>query len=385
MNHAESKTEMAEEKQAQAEAARAVESASAAAPPGRRSRKRSVRIALLLAGPLLVFGAGAWVYMHSGRIAETDNAYVKADTVVISAEVAGRIVSVDVSENDPVRAGQVLVEIDDTTYAVARDRAQSQLEAVTAFIGGLQASYQQGLEELKLARNNVAFAERELAREKSLAERQLGSERDLDVAAHDLENARQQIPIIEQRLAQLRAQLGGHIHAGFESHAAYRAARSMLDDALLDMERTSIKAPIDGVVSHVPLAGSYVARGAPVLSVVSSSHMWIEANFKETQLTHVKPGQPVAIQIDTYPGEEWHGTVQSISQATGAEFSVIPAQNASGNWVKVAQRIPVRIAIDTTSDSFPLRAGMSALVAIDTGYAREAPPFLGFLALLADD
>jgi membrane fusion protein (multidrug efflux system) len=324
--------------------------------------------------------------MNSGRIAETDNAYVKADTVVLSAEVPGRIVAVHVAENEPVTAGQVLVEIDDSPYQVARRRAESQLEAVTSFVVGMQASYQQALDELALARSEVAFNEREVVREESLAERSLGSERDLDVARYDLEQARLNIPILEQRLAQLEAQLGGEIHGGYQAHPAYRTVKAMLDDASLDLEHTTIRAPIDGVASHVPLAGGYVARGAPVMSLVSPGNVWIEANFKETQLTYVRPGQPVTVHLDTYPGREWHGSVASISQATGAEFSVIPAQNASGNWVKVTQRITVRIALDrqTTGDA-QLRAGMSAIAEVDTGHRRELPAPLGFLRILVRD
>lgn len=347
------------------------------------AQRRPLRMALLAAGPLLVLVAAAYVYMNSGRYIETDNAYVKSDRVVISAEVAGRIVHVGVAENEAVRADSVLLSIDDSSYRLARQRAESQLETVSAFIAGLQASYRQGLEELKLAQSNARFAERELARERSLAERGLGSDSDLDAARHDLDIATQQIPIIEQRLAQLRAQLGGEASSGYEQHAAYQTAKSMLETAELDLTHTVVKAPIGGVASHVPLAGAYVARGAPVMSIVSTEHVWIEANFKETQLTHVAVGQPVVVRVDAYPDREWRGRVQSISQATGAEFSVIPAQNASGNWVKVAQRIPVRIALDGPAGGPPLRAGMSTVVEIDTGYRREAPSYLGILQVLA--
>jgi membrane fusion protein (multidrug efflux system) len=358
---------------------------SATPPAPKRRRRRWLRLALLTTGPVLVLLVGAYVYMNSGRYVETENAYLKADTVVLSAEVPGKIVRVAVRENEPVQAGDVLFEIDDSSYRVARDRAKSQLEAVQSFIRGLQFSYQQALEELKLARTNVAYQEREVAREQSLAERQLGSESDLDEARHELEIAQQQIPIIEQRLAQLRAQLGGAIHPGLQDHPAYRTVKSMLENAELELAHTVVRAPINGVASRVPLSGGYLARGSPAMSVISTEHVWIEANFKETQLEHVRVGQPVAIRIDTYPGQQWQGTVESISQATGAEFSVIPAQNASGNWVKVAQRIPVRIVVERQSRDFPLRAGMSAVVEIDTGYERPAPRFFGFLTALRTD
>jgi membrane fusion protein (multidrug efflux system) len=307
-----------------------------------RGRRRWIRASLLLLGPILVIAGGAYVYMNTGRYVETDNAYVKADTVIVSPEVAGRISRVAVRENAHVKAGDVLFEIDDRSYQVAVERAAAQTEAVQAFIAGLRASYQQGLEQLALAHTNAAFTERELTREQSLAERKLGSDADVDRARHEFDVATQQIPIIEQTLAQLRAQLGGDLSLNLDGHAAYRTAKSMLDSAALDLEHTAIRAAFDGVAGRVPMVGRYVAPGAAVMSLVADRDVWIEANYKETELTHVEVGQPVVVHLDTYPDREWRGAVESISQATGSEFSVIPAQNASGNWVKVAQRIPVR-------------------------------------------
>jgi membrane fusion protein (multidrug efflux system) len=334
---------------------------------------------LLFLVPVALLLAGAFVYLNSGRYVETDNAYVKAGSVIVSAEVAGQIVRVAVRENEQVDAGDVLLEIDDRAYRVGVEQAEAQLDTVRAYIEGLGASYRKTLEELKLARTNISYAEREYERERSLAERQLGTDADVDRARHALDIANQQIPIIEQALEQLRIQLGGSVGPGLDRHSAYRAIRSMYDDAKLDLEHTVVKAPFDGVVSHVPPPGHYAAVGSPVMSLVADRDAWIEANFKETQLTHVESGQPVLIHVDTYPGREWQGRIRSISPATGAEFSVIPAQNASGNWVKVAQRIPIRIDIDERPGDPLLRAGMSAIVEIDTGYERSAPRLLGFL------
>jgi membrane fusion protein (multidrug efflux system) len=349
------------------------------AAPVRRSRGRTLRWLLLTAGPLLVLAVGGYIYLNSGRYAETDNAYVKADTVTVSTAVPGIIVKVAVEENQPVEAGDLLFVIDPESYELARDRAKAQLEAVRSFVEGIEASYRQAMAQLELAKTDVRYAERDVEREQALADRDLGSESNLDAAKHTLDTARQQIPIIEQRLAQLKAQLGGQPHLSIENHPAYRTIKATLESAETDLERTVVRAPFDGIVSHVPLEGAYAAPGTPVLSVVATDNLWVEANFKETQLTHVAVGQPVVIRFDTYKGREWHGSVQSISPATGAEFSVIPAQNASGNWVKVAQRIPVRIRLDEAPSDVTLRAGMSAVVEIDTGYARPAPLFLSFL------
>jgi len=367
-----------EEKETRSEAA--ATDAAASIKSGRR--RRVLRVSLLMLGPVLVLLAGGFIYVNTGRFVETDNAYVKATTAVIGTEVAGLLSEVAVAENQRVHEGDLLFRIQDDEYRVAVDRAKSQIDAVRSLILGLQASYQRGLEELSLAHSNVAFAERELAREQSLAERQLGSEADLDSARHDLEIAEQQIPIIEQSLAQMRAQLGGSGSLAVENHPGYRTVKSMLEDAVLNLSHTTVVAPFDAVAIRVPSPGGYVARGAPVMGLVSDVGVWIEANFKETQLTHVEVGQPVVIRIDTYPDREWHGRVESISPATGSEFSIIPAQNASGNWVKVAQRIPVRIAVDVDPHGPPLRAGMSAIVEIDSGVDRRVPAYLGFLNLL---
>jgi len=249
---------------------------------------------------------------------------------------------------------------------------------------GLVAAYDQQLEQLKLARTNEAFNKREYERKQSLLQQHLAAQSDVDETRHDYDVASQQIPIIEQALAQLRAQLGGDVSLEPEGHSAYRTARAALESAELDLEHTVVRAPFDGVASQVPEPGAYVAPGTPVMGLVSDKTVWIEANYKETDLTHVAPGQAVEVGVDTYPGHEWHGTVQSIAQATGAEFSVIPAQNATGNWVKVTQRIPVRIALEIERDDPPLRAGMSAEIDIDTRYVRTTPGMLRFLVRMPE-
>jgi membrane fusion protein (multidrug efflux system) len=340
-------------------------------------RRRVLRPALLLAGPLLVLAVGAYVYLHSGQYASTDNAYVKADRVILSSRVAGAITQVDVRENQRVVAGDVLFIVDPEPYRVALARAEAQAEAVRAFIASLEASYRQRLEELALAETNLAYAERELRREQTLATQKLASDETVDEARHDFDVATRQIRIVQQQLAQLEAQLGGKPDGHLAEQPAYVAALAARDSAALDVDHTVVRAPFDGVASKVPLLGQYVAPGGAVMSVVAEHAVWIEANYKETDLTYVEVGQPVRIHVDTFPDYEWHGAVESISQATGAEFSVIPAQNATGNWVKVTQRIPVRIAVETAGGP-ALRAGMSATVEIDVGRERDLPAFLTF-------
>jgi membrane fusion protein (multidrug efflux system) len=304
---------------------------------------------------------------------ETDNAYVKADVGVVSAEVAGPINSVHVRENQRVKAGDVLFTIDERPFNVALDRANAQLSAIDDFVESTKASYRQALEQLALARTNAAYEQHELDRLIALAERKLASDIDVDEARHKRDVANQEIQLAERTLDQIRARLGGDLDRPVTEQAAYLAAKSVRDAAALDLEHTVVRAPLDGIASKVPTVGQYVQPGAPTMTVVADHDMWIEANYKETDLTHVAVGQPVDIHLDTYPDHRWRGRVESISQATGAEFSVIPAQNATGNWVKVTQRITVRIAIEMRADDPALRAGMSAIVDIDTGHERPAP------------
>jgi membrane fusion protein (multidrug efflux system) len=335
-----------------------------------------VRVVLLLLGPTVALVAGGYAYYTSGRIVETDNAYVKADVAIVSAEIAGPIRAVHVRENQRVETGDVLFTIDARPFQVALDRADAQLGAINDFVESTRASYAQALEQLALARTNAAYEQREYERLSALATRNLASEVDVDEARHDRDVASQQIVVTERALDQIRARLGGDLNRPVTEQAAYLAAKASRDAAALDIERTVVRAPLAGVASKVPTTGQYATPGGPVMTVVADRDVWVEANYKETELTHVAVGQIVNIRFDTYPDREWRGRVESISQATGAEFSVIPAQNATGNWVKVAQRIPVRIAIEQRPGDPPLRAGMSAIVDIDTGYERPAPSWV---------
>jgi membrane fusion protein (multidrug efflux system) len=345
----------------------APESAAGKSPYAKLPRRKRWRRALLLGGPLLVLAVGAVIYFTGGRYVTTDNAYVQADNVTISAEVSGPIVAVAVRENQHVDANQVLFRIDDRPFKVALDRAEAGLQSMRETIESLKAQYRQETEMLKVAHTNEDFAKREFARQSTLAKTKVASESKLDDARHQYDLATRQIAVTEQQIAQIRAKLGGNPDAPVEGQASYLQAKSAVADAALSLEHAVIRAPFAGVASNKPELGAYVTAGNAVMSVVADNGVWIEANFKETDLTHVVPGETVTISVDTYPGRDWTGTVESISQATGAVFSVIPPQNATGNWVKVVQRIPVRIALSNTAGGPPLRAGMSTEVEIDTG------------------
>jgi membrane fusion protein (multidrug efflux system) len=338
-----------------------------------------VRSTLLLLGPIVVVVAAVYAYLATGRFVSTDNAYVKSDVGIVSAQISGPIVEVAVRENQPVAQGEALFKVDDEPFRVKLQQADAQLGAVHDYVEGIRASYRQKLSQLDLDKTNAAYQKRDYERLQALAQKQLTSQQSVDDARQKSDVANQTVVVSERSLDQIRAQLGGDPDKPLTEQAAYLALKAMRDTAVLDLERTVVRAQLDGIASKVPVVGQYVAPGAAVMSVVSNQDKWIEANFKETDLTHVVVGQPVTIKLDTYPDREWRGRVQSISQATGAEFSVIPAQNATGNWVKVTQRIPVRVSIDMHADDPALRVGMSADVSIDTGYERPAPAFLTLL------
>ena len=347
--------------------------------PAPRPRRRLVRRTLLVLGPLVVIVAAVYVYLTTGRFVSTDNAYVKSDVGIVSAQISGPIVEVAVRENQPVAQGDVLFKVDDEPFRVKMQQVDAELGAVRDYVEGIRASYRQKLSQLELDKTNAVYQKRDYERLQALASKQLASQQAVDDARQKSDVANQTVVVSERSLDQVRAQLGGDADKPLTEQAAYLALKAMRDTAVLDLERTVVRAKLDGVASKVPVVGQYVAPGTPIMSVVSNQEKWIEANFKETDLTHVVVGQRVTIKLDTYPDREWHGRVQSISQATGAEFSVIPAQNATGNWVKVTQRIPVRISIDMRSGDPELRVGMSADVSIDTGYERPAPGFLTML------
>jgi membrane fusion protein, multidrug efflux system len=339
-------------------------------------RRRRVRRGLLALGPTLVAIVGCYVYVTGGRYVETDDAFVKADMVALSAEVSGPIVDVAVRENQHVDRGQILFRIDPEPFTIALAEAEARLHKAENDVRALKASYRQKQEELALAKNDVDYAEREFQRQDELVRRDFASRAKYDEAQHARDAARQQVAVLGQELRGLLADLAGDPEIPVGRHPTYLEAKAQRDQAALDLQHATVRAPFAGVASKKPDLGDYVTAGTPVMSIVADQDVWIEANFKETDLTYVRPGRPASVRIDTYPDRQWHATVESISQATGAEFSVLPPQNATGNWVKVVQRIPVRIAIRTDEGGPPLRAGMSVTAEIDTGHRRELPGFV---------
>jgi membrane fusion protein (multidrug efflux system) len=330
-------------------------------------RRGRVRRLLLWVVPAIVVVAGVWWYGSGGRYVETDNSYVKQDRVDVAAQVGGEVRAVLVRENERVTAGQPVLALDDALPSVAVQRAEAQLASARSQVLELKAAYREKEGELAVARRTSDYAVREYERQKTLAAQKLVPATALDAAHRSADLATGAIGVLELQASQTRARLGGDADLPVERHPAVLSAAAELARARIDLARTRIAAPQAGIASHLPKVGDHLEPGRPAFAVVTDHAVWVEANFKETDLEWVRPGQPVEVVVDTYPSHRWKGRVESISQATGAEFSLLPPQNATGNWVKVVQRIPVRIAIDTGPDQPPLRDGMSANVEIDTG------------------
>ncbi len=337
---------------------------------------RSQRLLLMGVVPLLAVGLGLAAYLHGGRFVETDNAYAKADKVPISADVSGTITEVLTRENDRVDAGQVLFRIDPASFRIAVTRAEARLAQVRTDLAALKASYQEKTSELALARTRHAFAEKDLQRQANLAQKGYLSPARLDESRQATQIAEQEIDAREHDLKRIAENLGGSPDVPVEQHPSYLSAQAELEQTRLDLQRSEVRASLPGSISKVPQPGQYISAGNTAMTLVVDDKLWVEANFPEKDLTYVRTGQPVEVRFDIYPDATWHGEVESLSPATGSEFSVLPAQNATGNWVKVAQRVPVRIHLRPDAQLPPLRAGLSAVVEIDTGHRRSLASLL---------
>lgn len=331
------------------------------------------RVIFLAGVPLVAALVGGWLYLSGGRVVETENAYLKADKIPLSSQVAGQVSQVLVAENAMVSQGQVLYRLDAAPYQLALEQANAKVLQVQTELSALKASYGEKQAEISLARTKLAFAEKTFTRQTDLARKHFVSATSLDDAKQALELARQQIVTLEQDLTRIRESLGGDVEAPLPQHPSYQAALAAKQRAALDLSYIDIKAPLDGVVSNLPKPGQFLAAGRSNATLVAKT-IWIEANFTETDIAYMREGQTASVAIDRLPGVEFSGKVESFSPATGSEFAVIPPQNATGNWVKISQRVPVRIALDPITDVGAqqlLLTGLSAVVAVDTKHQRQ--------------
>ena len=336
-------------------------------------RRQLLRFVLMVLIPLLIIAAGSYLYLTSGRYVSTEDAYVQADKVMIAPEVDGRITTVAVQANQPVQTGDLLFRIDPAPFQIAVAKARANLALIRQQIDALRADYQQKRVALRKAHNDIDFFQREYQRDQRLAQNHNVSESALDQARHNLDGARLQAASVQHQLQQTLAQLGGDPNLSDQNLPQYQQAQAALDQARLDLAHTRIKAPADGTIGRLAIqTGDYIKSGEAALALVTRRY-YVEANLKETDLTHVATGQQATVELDAYPDHIWPARVSSLSPATGAEFSLLPAQNATGNWVKVVQRIPIRLQLMPAPGAPALRAGMSVSVSIDTRWQRPLP------------
>ena len=328
------------------------------------------RLLLMVALPLALIILGLWYWAHTTRYQSTDNAYVYASQVSVTPQVSGQVIAVPVTQNQAVTPNQMLLEIDPTPFQLALDQANANLKTVGDQIRAQRQTLRAAQAQLQGANENLAYLKRDVQRKTNLEKRGVVPAARLDDLKTNLHMTEQKSVVLKAQIAQIEASLGGNANQPITQQAAYQQALAARDKAALELSYTTLKAPAAGVVTEVDIKpGDIVTAGQPIFALIMSGERWIDANFKETQLTHVHVGQKAEITVDTYPHDKWQGTIASIAPGTGSVFSVLPAQNATGNWVKVVQRIPVRILIDTKSDGPDLRAGMSAEVSIDTHYS----------------
>jgi len=345
--------------------------------PTRRLGRRLGRLLLLTLGPIALLAAGGTYYVTSGRYITTENAYVKMDKIAISADVSGPVAYVGARENQIVEPGAILFQLDPARYRIALAQKEAEIQAARSAVEVLRAVHRQKAAELKVARHDVAYFEAQFKRRDGLKRRGHATQPEFDLALHDHRVALQKIEAIKQDIAGVKASLGGDAAIPVERHPKVLEALAKRDHAALDLSRTTVVAPQAGIVSNISLqAGEHVEAGEPVFSIVILDPLWIQANLKETDLTHLRENQEAKVEVDAYPNHSWQARVVGIAPATGAEFALLPPQNASGNWVKVVQRIPIRLELLRRPDDPPLRAGMSVRVEIDTRRERELPPLV---------
>ena len=343
------------------------------AAPTPRQRSSLGRFVLLVVVPAVALTLGAMWWLSAGRYVSTDNAYIGADKSLITPQISGPIVAVHVREGQHVEAGAPLFDLDPAPYQTALTLAQGRLAAAKVEFANLQASYASNEKQISMGEKSVELRQNDYNRKFNLANSNAGTRADLDTSQAALVQAQQILEFVRSQQATTQIKLGGGPAASIDAFPDYIQAKAGLDDAERNLNNTHIVAPIAGVATQVDQIelGRVAPAGQPVFAIVADRNLWVDANPKESDLTYVHAGEPASVTIDAFPGVDWKGRVCSIAPGTGAQFSILPPQNASGNWVKVVQRVPLRFCFDPDQKIDGLRAGMSAIVSIDTGRTRS--------------
>jgi membrane fusion protein (multidrug efflux system) len=341
----------------------------------RRDRTRWILFALVPIALLI----GIYWYVTGGRIMSTDDAYVGAEKVGVATDISGIVQDVDVTDNQHVAAGQVLYRLDPRQFQIAVDNAKANLAETALSIEAMKQDYKRMVSDAAAQAAQVDLDQLNADRAATLLHSNTVAQSNYDQAHYTLENDKSKLAALREQAQVQLARLGGNPDLVVTEHPQYLQAQAQLAEAQRQLDHTVIKAPFGGIVTSVPsiAPGKYLAASTTAFFLVDTDHVWVDADPKETELTHIRPGQPVTVTVDSFPDYEWHGTVEGISPAAAQEFALLPAQNTSGNWVKVVQRVPMRIHLDVSDKSLPaLRAGMSVVVDVDTGHARGWPHFL---------
>ncbi|PEQ10643.1 secretion protein HlyD [Novosphingobium sp. PC22D] len=336
------------------------------------AQRRRIRLVLMIGGPALVIAVALYFYLTGGRIESTDNASLQTGMVAISPNVAGTVVEIAVEENQRVKRGDLLFRIKADTLRNEVALAEAELVEARSDVASLEADYKEAQSQISAARARYDLARNDAKRQRSLLDEGIASRAQYDAAQTEVRTARDAIAAAQAKAEGLRAQLAKMAGGGIDAEPGVRAAAARLAQAKIKLGDAEVRAPKDGIVTRVNQlqVGSYVSPGKPVF-MLTGLRFWVQANFKEDQLRYMRVGQPAEVKVDAFPDHVLKGRVESFSPGTGSSFSVLPAENATGNWVKVVQRLPVQIAIAEVPSGLPMSAGLSAQVEVDTGHERH--------------
>jgi membrane fusion protein, multidrug efflux system len=361
-----------------------------AAEPRRRlmaGLRRYRRVLLLVVLPLVAVLAGIIFYLNGGRYVTTDDAYVGAQKVLITPDISGKVEKVVVKEGQRVNKGDVLFEIDPVPFRLALQQARAAVDQSKTTYNNLVANIKIYDQMADLMQQTIDLKQKDVDRKSTLAKSAFGSQLDLDNSSAALVTARAEWAFVQQQLSSARTQLLGNANLPLEEFPPYYQATAALGQAERNLDHTVMRAPMDGIATQVDQIqlGRFVIAGAPVFSVIDTAQPWVDANLKESDFTHIAIGQQVDIDVDAFPDHLFKGTIGSLSPGTGAQFAILPPQNATGNFVKVVQRVPVRIYFDSNDRWVQrLKAGMSAYTTIDTGHRRSLAALLGLTPAVAN-
>jgi membrane fusion protein (multidrug efflux system) len=341
-------------------------------------RRKLIRWGLFALLPLVLLGGAIW-YVTGGQAMTTDDAYVNANRVGVSTDVSGTVQAVEVMNNERVTKGQILFRLDPLQFQIAVDNAKANLEQVVLNLNAMKQDYTRMLHDAQAQQAQAQLDQINYDRAKFLLSTGTAAKVNYDQANYTLQADQAKLQSLQQQAKVQLARLHGKAETPTDQLPEYLQAQAQLAEAQRELNHTFVKAAFSGVVTDVPATspGRYLGASTTAFYLVDDQHVWVDAQPKETEITYVRPGQPATVTIDTYPNETWRATVESISPAASQEFSLLPAQNTSGNWVKVVQRVPMRIRLyPPGKNQPPLRAGMSAEVSVNTSHARGLPHFL---------